>query len=63
MKKLYCFLFGHDCVEAGKFDNGKSEFGAFLCLRCGFTQNWQYDKWPSMPQKKWRKSIWIVEAT
>ena len=41
--KIYCWLFGHDMIEEGKFDNGRSGYGAYICLRCGKIHNWQYD--------------------
>lgn len=41
--KIYCWFFGHDMVAEGNFDNGRSQFGAYRCLRCGYIHNWQYD--------------------
>lgn len=42
--RIYCWLFKHDMVEEGKYDNGQSLFGAYECLRCGLKHQWQYDK-------------------
>ena len=43
MKKLWCFLVGHDMIAEGEFDNGRSKYGAYECLRCGKIHDWQYD--------------------
>ena len=43
MAKFYCFLFRHDFVIEGEFDNGHSKWGAYKCVRCGYNHTWQYD--------------------
>lgn len=43
LAKIYCFLFKHDFVEEGKFDNGRSKYGIYKCTRCGYNHDWQYD--------------------
>jgi hypothetical protein len=44
IKKLYCFLFKHDFVVTGKFDNERSQWGRYDCVRCGKYIDWQYDR-------------------
>ena len=43
ISKLWCFLVGHDFVTEGEFDNGRSKWGAYTCVRCGYNHIWQYD--------------------
>lgn len=43
LKKIWCFLKGHDMVKEGSFDNGRSKFGGYRCMRCGKESTWQYD--------------------
>ena len=43
LRKLWCFIRGHDMVSEGEMDNGRSKYGAYLCLRCGKNHPWQYD--------------------
>ena len=43
LAKIYCFLFGHDMISEGEFDNGISKYGEYGCLRCGKRHYWQYD--------------------
>ena len=43
LTKIYCWFFRHDMIEEGKCDNGRSMFGGYRCLRCGYIHNWQYD--------------------
>lgn len=44
LAKVFCFLFRHDMIAEGNFDNGQSQFGAYRCLRCDRTHMWQYDR-------------------
>jgi len=43
LNKIFCWLFGHDFITEGKMDNGRSQWGAHRCMRCGFNHLWQYD--------------------
>jgi len=44
ISRLWCFIRGHDMVEEGSFNNDKSAWGAYRCLRCDKIHNWQYDR-------------------
>ena len=44
LAKIYCWFFRHDTIAEGSYDNGRSLFGGYRCLRCGYINNWQYDK-------------------
>jgi len=44
MKKLYCFLFGHDMIKETEIDNTHSVFGDFVCMRCGKRHGYQWDR-------------------
>jgi len=41
--KIYCFLFRHDFVLLGKWDNGSSAFRDYECVRCGKLVQCQFD--------------------
>jgi len=43
LKKLWCFIKGHDMVNEGEIDNGRSKYGHNKCLRCGMEHHWQCD--------------------
>lgn len=43
MKRLWCFIVGHDMISRGSHDNGRSKFGDSVCMRCGYEHYWQYD--------------------
>lgn len=43
IKKLFCFLFGHDMLQVCFHDNGRSKFWRFECQRCGHHHDSQWD--------------------
>jgi len=43
LKKVWCFIKGHDMIEEARIDNGTSQWGNHKCLRCGIQNHWQYD--------------------
>ena len=46
IQKLLCKIFGHKyyTVPLNNFhNNGSSYFGTYICQRCGYTEDWQYD--------------------
>lgn len=40
---LWCFVRGHDMTETARIDNGRSQYGQKICLRCSYQHDWQYD--------------------
>ncbi len=43
LTKVRCFIFGHNMVDAGRFDNGCSVWGRKQCMQCGHEYDWQFD--------------------
>jgi hypothetical protein len=41
--KIICLFLGHDVVSEGIFENERSKWGAYRCLRCDKIHDWQYD--------------------
>ncbi len=46
--RLFCWIRGHDMMEEYHLTNtangGTSDWGSHKCLRCGRTEDWQYDR-------------------
>ena len=43
LKRMWCFIVGHDMIAEGEKDNGRYMFGAYRCMRCNYNHDWQYD--------------------
>ena len=43
LSKIHCWLFGHDFIQESRIDNGSSQYGNYMCIRCGKEHHWQYD--------------------
>ncbi len=49
--KMWCFINGHDWLSLWSLNNAdifngiwKSAWGKHKCMRCGKTEDWQYDR-------------------
>ena len=43
MKKIICYLFGHNYYKVTEIDNGRSKYGYHKCSRCEHEEPFQYD--------------------
>lgn len=43
MKRIICYLFGHNYFKVFEKDNGYSQWGDHRCSRCGHTYKYQND--------------------
>jgi len=51
MKKLWCFIKGHDWINLYTLNNAdifdgvwRSAWGEHKCMRCGKKETWQWDR-------------------
>ena len=51
MKKLWCFIAGHDWINLYTLNNAdifdgvwRSSWGEHKCARCGESETWNYDR-------------------
>ncbi len=46
MKKLLCYIFGHNMYKVLEIDNEFSKYGYCKCSRCEYEDHFQYDYAP-----------------
>jgi predicted nucleic-acid-binding Zn-ribbon protein len=44
IRKLICFIFGHNFMAIKADNNDQSVWGWFYCSRCGYEEFFQFDK-------------------